>query len=143
MLRDNYWYKMLTQANVDLVTDPIERITADGVITRSGETWPADVLVLATGFEAQTNVWRRWTSKDAADRRSAGCGATIIPEPIWEITIPAFPNLFMIYGPGTEPRAWRECDFITRSARCVTSCECLRELLETGARAMEVQTGSA
>src|SRR3984957_12646175 len=51
MLRDNHWYKMLTQPNVELVTDPIERVTADGVVTKSGEFWPADVMVLATGFD--------------------------------------------------------------------------------------------
>ena len=37
----------------DRVTDPIERITPDGVMTKSGEFWPADILILATGFEAQ------------------------------------------------------------------------------------------
>ena len=37
MLRDNHWYKMLTRDNVDLVTDPIERITPDGVVTQGGD----------------------------------------------------------------------------------------------------------
>jgi 4-hydroxyacetophenone monooxygenase len=137
MLRDNYWYKMLTRDNVDLVTDPIERIRPDGVVTRSGEFWPADVLVLATGFEAQ----RMLAPMNIAGRD----GQTIRalwgddnPRAYLGITVPAFPNLFMLYGPGTNLAHGGSAIY---HSECQTRyiMQCLRELLETGARAMEVK----
>jgi 4-hydroxyacetophenone monooxygenase len=137
MLRDNYWYRMLTQPNVDLVTDPIERITADGVVTSAGEFWPADVLVLATGFEAQRML---------APMHIEGRGGQTIralwgddnPRAYLGMTVPAFPNLFMIYGPGTN-LAHGGSAIYHSECQVRYIMQCLRELLETGARAMEVK----
>ncbi len=46
------WYPTLTRPNVELVTDPIERIAPGGVVTAGGATRPADVLVYGTGFHS-------------------------------------------------------------------------------------------
>jgi 4-hydroxyacetophenone monooxygenase len=51
ILIDNHWFRMLTRPNVDLVTDPIERIVPEGVRTKDGKIRPADALVFATGFK--------------------------------------------------------------------------------------------
>jgi len=82
---------------VDLRDDPIERITADGIITKSGEH-KLDMLVLATGYDAITGKLLRLnpTGRDGVDLASA-----------WKerfytylgVTIPGFPNLFMVHGP--------------------------------------------
>ncbi|MSP03260.1 MAG: NAD(P)/FAD-dependent oxidoreductase [Acetobacteraceae bacterium] len=137
MLRDNHWYKMLTRDNVDLVNDPIERITADGVITRTGQMVPADVLVLATGFDAQRML---------APMHIEGRGGQTIRE-LWGednpraylgITVPAFPNLFMLYGPGTN-LAHGGSAIYHSECQVRYIMQCLRELLESGARAMEVK----
>jgi 4-hydroxyacetophenone monooxygenase len=137
MLRDNYWYKMLTRDDVDLVTDPIERITPDGVVTKTGDFWPADVLVLATGFEAQ-----RMLAPMHIEGRS---GQTVRdlwgddnPRAYLGITVPAFPNLFMLYGPGTN-LAHGGSAIYHSECQVRYIMQCLRELLETGARAMEVK----
>ena len=122
--------KCRTRENVDLVTDLIERITADGVISKTGDFYPADVLVLATGFDAQ-----RMLAPMHIEGRN---GQTIRalwgddnPRAYLGITVPAFPNLFMIYGPGTKPRTWRKC--IYHFERCVRYIMQCLELLETGA----------
>ena len=52
MLRDNYWYRMLKRPNVELETDPIERITETPSQMRDGTVHEVDVIVLATGFQA-------------------------------------------------------------------------------------------
>jgi cation diffusion facilitator CzcD-associated flavoprotein CzcO len=44
------WYPALARPNVDLVTDRIERIAPDGVVTEGGTTRPADVIIYGTGF---------------------------------------------------------------------------------------------
>ena len=47
----NQYLATFNRANVTLETDPIARITADGVVTETGTAHDADVLVLATGFK--------------------------------------------------------------------------------------------
>ncbi len=137
MLRDNHWYKMLTRDNVDLITDGIARITEDGVITKTGQVVPADVLVLATGFDAQRML---------APMRVQGKGGQTLrdvwgddnPRAYLGITVPSFPNLFMIYGPGTNLAHGGSAIY---HSECQTRyiMQCLRELLETGAKAMDVR----
>jgi len=52
------------------------------------------------------------------------------------ITAPGFPNMFMIYGPGTNLAHGGSAIFHTEcQVRYIM--QCLRELLETGAAAME------
>ena len=51
MLTDE-WYPTLTQPNVELVTDRIAEVTPSGIRTADGTERPADVLVLATGFQS-------------------------------------------------------------------------------------------
>ena len=51
MLTDD-WYPALARPNVELVTEPIAEMTPTGVRTADGSERPADVLVLATGFQS-------------------------------------------------------------------------------------------
>ncbi len=46
------FYRAVQRDDVDLVTDPIDHVEPDAVVTRDGTRHPADVLVLATGFDA-------------------------------------------------------------------------------------------
>lgn len=101
ILVDNGWYRTLRRDNVELVTDAIARIAPHGIVTAQGEEIAADVIVLATGFQA-TNIAgdievrgragitlaERWGKDDA--RAYLG------------ITAPGFPNLFFLYGPNTN-----------------------------------------
>lgn len=49
----NVYYRALTKPHVHLETTGIERIEADGIVTRDGAKKVVDTLVLATGFD----VW--------------------------------------------------------------------------------------
>ena len=46
------WYPALAGPDVELVTNPIERIAPDGVVTADGTTRAADVIVYGTGFKS-------------------------------------------------------------------------------------------
>lgn len=137
MLRDNHWYRMLVRPNVDLVTDPIDHIEKDAVVTRDGVRHEVDVLVFATGFQA-----RRLLTPMHIEGRN---GATIRdlwgeddPRAHLGITVPGFPNLFLIYGPNTN---------LAHGGSAVFHSECqvryimqaVRELVETGAASVEVK----
>ena len=50
LLGDDY-YRALQQDNVELVTDPIDRITETSVVTAAGGSSTSMRIVLATGFE--------------------------------------------------------------------------------------------
>jgi cation diffusion facilitator CzcD-associated flavoprotein CzcO len=86
--------------NVDLVTDRIARITANGVETVDGVEHPADVLIYATGFTATDFLApmkiRGRDGRDLRDEWRAGARAHL------GITVPHFPNLFLMYGPNTN-----------------------------------------
>jgi len=82
------------------VTERIERIVPEGVVTKDGATHRLDVLVYATGFE--TTGWH-WsvdvTGRGGLKLRDAWKNG---PEAYLGITVTNFPNLFMIYGPNTN-----------------------------------------
>ena len=94
------WYPALTRANVDLVTDRIERITPDGVVTDGGITRPADVFIYGTGFR---------TTEFLTPMSVTGLGGQSLRD-AWRdgaqaylgITVSGFPNFFLLYGPNTN-----------------------------------------
>jgi cation diffusion facilitator CzcD-associated flavoprotein CzcO len=99
MLTDE-WYPTLTEPNVELITDPIAEVTANAVRTSDGGERPADVLVLATGFKTHGFV---------APMEIVGAqGGTLaeewaqVPRAYLGMSIPTFPNLFLLYGPNTN-----------------------------------------
>ncbi|ORY55882.1 monooxygenase [Pseudomassariella vexata] len=50
---DGDFFKALHRANCDVVTDVIETVTADGILTKSGKLLEADILVTATGLDVR------------------------------------------------------------------------------------------
>src|SRR5690606_19841835 len=54
---DNGWYQALTRENVELVTDPIARLTPTGIETVDGKVRDVDVIVTATGFDIVKYLW--------------------------------------------------------------------------------------
>lgn len=97
---DGSWLRALARENVSLVTEAIERITPAGIVTRDGKEHPLDVLVFATGFHANRFLWpMEVVGRDGLDLR-AHWGED--PQAYLGITVPGFPNLFCLYGPGTN-----------------------------------------
>ena len=100
MLRDNgVWAAMLRRPHVQLVSEPIERVNATGIVARDGSEHPVDVIVCATGFKSSDFLHpMRIVGRGGRDLHAwwAGdCRAYL------GITVPGFPNLFMTGGPNT------------------------------------------
>ncbi|WP_067490221.1 flavin-containing monooxygenase [Actinomadura hibisca] len=100
ILISNDYYPALTRANVELVTEGIDRVVPAGVVTRDGVEHPADVLVYATGFQstgflAPMKVTGRG-GRELNERWRDGAEAHL------GITVSGFPNLFLLYGPYTN-----------------------------------------
>jgi cation diffusion facilitator CzcD-associated flavoprotein CzcO len=100
VLFSNDWYPALTRPNVELVTDPIERIAPGAVLTAKGASRPADVIIYGTGFETLSFLApMSVTGRDGRTLREAwhdGAQAYL------GISVSGFPNFFMLYGPNTN-----------------------------------------
>lgn len=99
---DAGYYATFNRGNVRLVNlrrDPIEEITAHGVRTRE-TTYPCDVLVFATGFDAMTGALTRIdpTGPRGARLRDIWKNG---PVTFLGLMVPGLPNLFTISGPGS------------------------------------------
>ena len=99
---DSGYYATFNRPNVSLIdlrSDPIERITADGIRTGSHEI-DLDLIIFATGFDAMTGA--------LLAPRITGRGGVTLREK-WEagprtylgIATAGFPNMFTITGPGS------------------------------------------
>jgi len=100
MLRDGGFLDALTRDNVELVTGPISKITETGVVDENGVEHPADVIVLATGYKAQCPLYPiEVVGTNGSIRDHWGEDD---PRAHLGITVPDFPNLFLIYGPNTN-----------------------------------------
>ena len=96
----NTFYPAFNRPNLELVTEPITRITEDSVVTDDGRIRRVDTLVLATGFQASKFL----SAIDVVGRHGARIAEA------WHdgahaylgITTTGFPNLFMCYGPNTN-----------------------------------------
>ncbi|HET9891598.1 MAG TPA: NAD(P)/FAD-dependent oxidoreductase [Mycobacterium sp.] len=99
---DDGYYATFNRDNVRLVNlrrEPIEAITADGVRT-SATTYPCDVLVFATGFDAMTGALTRIDPKGPGGQRLRDIWADG-PVTFLGLMVPGLPNLFTISGPGS------------------------------------------
>jgi cation diffusion facilitator CzcD-associated flavoprotein CzcO len=99
LIMSDTFYEAIQKPNANLVTDAIVRIEPSGVRTDDGRLHELDVLVLATGYDAHStlapmevigkeglSIERAWTSESQA---------------YLGVTVPGFPNFFMIGGPNS------------------------------------------
>ena len=94
------FYSALKKPNVELVPRGVTSVTRTGIVDADGVERSVDVIVMATGFEAADYLSRvrvvgrgGWTLQE----RWAG-----EPRAYLGITVPGYPNFFMLYGPGTN-----------------------------------------
>jgi cation diffusion facilitator CzcD-associated flavoprotein CzcO len=91
------FYESIQSPNAELVTEPIERIEASGVRTEDGRLHPLDTLVLATGFRVDRFMRPMQVVGRAGVRLDDVW--SVRPGAYLSISIPDFPNLFMLNGP--------------------------------------------
>lgn len=96
----NRFYKAFRRPNVDLITDPIVRITEDAVITADGNSRKVDAILLATGFRrgerhTQPTIPIYGTSGEELEDYWDAHGRQAFKG----VSITGFPNLFLAFGP--------------------------------------------
>ena len=99
---DNGWYRALTRDNVSLVKEEITRFTPTGIETSDGEHHEIDVVVCATGFDIAKYLWpAEYYGRDGANLHQRWDEET--PMAYAGMMVPDFPNLFILYGPNSQP----------------------------------------
>src|SRR5207253_2131700 len=91
----------LLRDNVTLVTDSIRRIGPTGIQVQDGTGYEVDVIVYATGFQANDYLWPmevRGRNGTTVEELWAEDG----PRAYLSAMLPGFPNLFIVYGPNTN-----------------------------------------
>jgi cation diffusion facilitator CzcD-associated flavoprotein CzcO len=135
VLFSSYWLPALQRDNVDVVTDSVERIEADGVRTADGTLHRVDTIIWGTGFRTTQFMFpmeihgRGGTSlRDAwADGPHAHLG----------MTVPGFPSMFVLYGPNTNTSGGSIIVYLEAQARYVRTA--LEEADRHGAAAVDVR----
>ncbi len=138
ILLSSDYYPALQRPNVALVTDAISEIVSSGVVTADGRLHEADVLVYATGFRvidaaSELNVTGRGGRK-LADAWAGGV------EAYRGVTVPGFPNFFLLLGPNTGLGHTSVVFMIESQVQHVLSC--LRILSREQASTIEARTAA-
>ncbi len=137
VLQDNgSWLRCLMKPNVELVRTGIDRIVPEGVVTADGALREVDIICYATGFRhsdflatmevigrAGVSLHEQW-----GEEATAYLG----------ITIPHFPNLFCMYGPGTNLAAGAGL-FYHSEFQIHYAMDAIHRVLATGATTVEVR----
>jgi 4-hydroxyacetophenone monooxygenase len=102
ILLDNGWYAMLRRDNVTLVAESVARLGPHSIVSASGEEHEVDAVIWATGFDVARFV---------GSLEVRGVGGRTLRE-VWEddnpraylgVSVPGFPNFFMLGGPNSFP----------------------------------------
>jgi len=137
ILLDNGWFRTLTKPNVELVTDPIECFTPDGIVTADGTSRPADIIVVSTGFKV-TEMAARLNITGRDGKRLADAWANDNPTAYLGLTVPGFPNFFTMLGPNSGPAHGGSVIFQSEcQSRYITAC--LVDMVERGLAAIDVR----
>ncbi len=134
-LQDNgSWLATLKRPHVQLVRAGVARLEPDGVVDANGVKHEADVVVWATGFRVNDLLLpMAIVGRDGVDLRERW---GIRPRAYLGMTVPGFPNFFMLYGPGTNLASGGSLVFHAEcEVRYVT--QCLQLLAERGAAASD------
>lgn len=100
-LQDNgSWLSALKRDDVDLINESIAEIREHSIACANGDEYEIDIIVYATGFHANRFLWPMQIHGRGGVSLAEQWGDD--PQAYLGITVPNFPNLFCLYGPGTN-----------------------------------------
>ncbi len=133
----NEYLSTFNRQNVTLQTDPIARITPDGVVTADGTVNAVDVLVLATGFKVfDRGNFPKYpvAGRDGVDLE--GWWDEYRYQAYEGVSVPGFPNYFTVFGPyGYNVSSY--FNLVETQTRHIVRC--LRHARDQGATCVEVR----
>lgn len=101
-LCDAGYYQQFNRDNVEVVSlhdTPIEEITPAGIRTADGKEHVLDMIIFATGFDAVDGNYTRIQIQGRGGQSLKTHRSTQGPTSYLGVSVPDFPNLFMVTGP--------------------------------------------
>ncbi|WP_029117003.1 NAD(P)/FAD-dependent oxidoreductase [Mycobacterium sp. URHB0044] len=96
----NTYLSTYNRDNVELVTEPIDKVIGSGVATVDGVTRDVDVLILATGFKVMdVDSVPTFAVTGANGRSLSQFWAQQRLQAYEGVSVPGFPNFFTVMGP--------------------------------------------
>lgn len=96
----NTYLSTFNRDNVELVTEPIDKIIGSGVVTADGQVFDVDVLILATGFKVMdTDSVPTYPVTGIGGQSLAQFWDTNRLQAYEGVSVPGFPNMFTVFGP--------------------------------------------
>jgi 4-hydroxyacetophenone monooxygenase len=100
MIIDNDWFRTIRRNDVTLVDRAVARLDETGIWTDDGQHFEVDVVAMATGFHPTRFLWPLDViGREGRSLREEWCDDDA--RAYLGITVPHFPNFFMLLGPGT------------------------------------------
>jgi cation diffusion facilitator CzcD-associated flavoprotein CzcO len=136
-VRDPDYLRTYNLANVQLIDRAVTRFTKNGVIATDGIERPADVVILATGFNAAEFLSTlKVTGRDGEDLH-AFWNSRGGPEAFLGVTTERFPNMFMFYGPNSNSSTGSIIFVLECQARY--AADAIRKMVRRGWSSIEVR----
>jgi cation diffusion facilitator CzcD-associated flavoprotein CzcO len=95
----NTYYPALSRDNVDVVTDPIAKVTTDAIVTADGTAHEVDTIITAIGYRYNRSLLAHRIA--GADGRTLGEAWNHSPRAYLGSAVPGFPNMFILLGPNS------------------------------------------
>jgi cation diffusion facilitator CzcD-associated flavoprotein CzcO len=125
----------LQRSNVELVTEHIQRIAPQGIVTADGTMHELDCIIWATGFATTEFMFPMQISgahgADLHELWSTGAHAHL------GMCVPGFPNMFVMYGPNTNTSGGSIIVYLEAQAAYIR--QALAQLRQRDAGAIEVR----
>jgi cation diffusion facilitator CzcD-associated flavoprotein CzcO len=135
VLFSSHFLPALQRPNVDVVTDPIARVVPEGIVTADGTRHELDCIVWGTGFKTNDFMFpmrvRGAHGGELSDAWAHGAHAHL------GMTVPRFPNMFVMYGPNTNTSGGSIIFYLEAQASYIR--QALAQLRARGAAAIEVR----
>jgi cation diffusion facilitator CzcD-associated flavoprotein CzcO len=132
------YYPAFNRPDVSLVPVEVVKLSETGLVGADGVTREADVVVLATGFQASNYLaGLTVTGRQGKNLHDVWAGN---PFAFLGMTVPGFPNFFMMYGPNTNG-GWSICAQLERQSELLT--QTVRRLARRSPRMVETRAWAA
>jgi cation diffusion facilitator CzcD-associated flavoprotein CzcO len=123
----------LQRENVELVTEPILRMTPSGPQTASGVT-EVDCVIYASGFKTNDFMFPMEITGRGVSLRDAWADG---PHAHLGISVPGFPSMFIMYGPNTNTSGGSIIFYLEAQAGFLR--QALQEVRENDAAAIDIR----
>lgn len=137
MLRDNgVWARALKSEHAEVISEGLRSFTPTGLVTGDDRALDVDVVIYATGFRPSDYLEPiEIVGRDGVEIHDYWGGDA---KAFAGITVPGFPNFFMLMGPNTGGVVAGGLHFMIERAAEYT-VKAVREILEKDAKALDLK----